>query len=148
MQKYCVWINWKCGLKFMENNLEKIFISLNETYPPILKVVSIKSCNFSKVVFIILNLFFNGKNVKIKAAKILELWFMKTKSWLCWGYLKIEISWIKLQYRELCKSKLSNKKTLNEKMNPHILSSTHRALTPRNVMTWGSGTFITLVTYS
>ena len=35
----------------------------------------------------------------------------------------MEISWIKLQYRELCKSKLSNKKTLNEKMNPFTLSS-------------------------
>ena len=67
---------------------------------------------------------------------------------LCWGCLKIEISWIKLQYRELCKSKLSNKKTLNEKMNPFTLSSTHRALTPRNEMTWGSVTFITLITYS
>ena len=32
--------------------------------------------------------------------------------------------------RKLCKSKLSNKKMLNEKMKPYILSSTQKALTP------------------
>ena len=47
--------------------------------------MSIKNLNFSKEIFIILNLFFNGKNVKIKAAKILKLWFMKA---LCRGCLK------------------------------------------------------------
>ena len=32
--------------------------------------------------------------------------------------------------KELCKTKLSNKIILNEKINPDILSSTQRALTP------------------